>query len=140
MKRIVAALAALLLIVGQTFAASSITVTSANPGRNFTRYSVAWTSHTDGTVSNSFNVRAGNLVQIKFVPGSGGTQPTDLYDVTLLDADGFDVLAGAGANLSNASASMTVASSVRFVEGGALTLTIAAAGSGKTGTVVIWFN
>src|SRR3972149_11704103 len=44
----------------------------------------------------------GLLERAAFIPDGGGTQPTDLYDVTITDPDSLDVLNGLGANLSNA--------------------------------------
>jgi hypothetical protein len=140
-NRILAAFAALLLIAGQTFAAESLAVTSSNPGRNFTKYSLTWVSAAGGTVSQAFGVRAGSLIQVKFVPGTAGNQPTDLYDVTILDADGYNVLSQtSGADLSNATPTLAVAADPRFIESGILTLTIAAAGNTKSGTIVLYFQ
>lgn len=126
--------------------AGSIVVTTSDLGGGYTRYSVAWLSSAGGAVTeNSFDVKRGNLRQVKFFPNAGGTQPTDLYDLTLPDADGFDVLAGVGANLSNATAKVSVplfgdgTTSFQpfFHAGGPLTPTIAAAGNAKRGTIVL---
>jgi hypothetical protein len=126
--------------------AGSIVVTSADLGGGVAKYSVAWTSDAAGAVSgNSFNVKRGRILQAKFVPGSGGTQPTDLYDVTLLDADSVDLLNGMGANRSNAASSILPALSgggetmtqIAFFEGGAVTPVVAGAGNAKTGTLIL---
>src|SRR5689334_18450439 len=69
------------------------------------RYTLAWTSHTDGSVHINTDPILGESVRVEFVPGAGGTQPTDLYDMVLLDTAGIDVLAGQGANLSNSTKS-----------------------------------
>jgi hypothetical protein len=50
----------------------------------------------------------GEIIGCGFVPDSGDTQPTDQYDVTLLTTDGFDMLGGKGANLSNSAGTRTV--------------------------------
>lgn len=63
---------------------------------------VAWTADaSDGSVPDTVihNVR-GTLERLVTQPGS--TAPTDNYDVTLTDADGFDVLGGAGADRDTA--------------------------------------
>lgn len=138
-KKFLAALAAVLLVAGQAFAAATLTTTVSNPGKNYTKYNLAWVSHTDGVVALTFDVRAGELVQVRFVPDGGDTQPTNLYDVTITNSQSFDVLAQtSGANLSNATATQVVATTPLFIEAGTLTLNVAAAGSGKGGTVVLF--
>lgn len=122
--------------------AGTATVTTLDVGRGVTRYSIAWTSDAAGNVSgNSFAVKAGALLQIKFVPAGGGTQPTDLYDVTLVDTSSIDVLGGAGANLSNASGTIKAAllGDTYYHDGQAnLDLVVANAGNAKGGTVILW--
>jgi hypothetical protein len=122
--------------------AGSITVTTSEAGSGLTKYSVAWLSNASGAVTeNSFNVRAGELVQVEYVPDAGGTQPTDAYDMTLLNANSLDVLGGGGANLSNATRTQAVpAVSTYFrrtLEAGALTPTISNAGNAKGGTLIL---
>jgi hypothetical protein len=121
--------------------AGSITTTTSKVG-GFTKYSLAWTSDASGNVtSNSVPVKTGELLQVSFIPGSGGTQPSDLYDMTIADANGVDILAGGGANLSNATAT-TVAGPIstylrRYLEEGNITPSISNAGNAKTGTIVL---
>lgn len=77
----------------------------------------------------------------------GGTQPTDLYDLTLLDAisGGADFLTGIGANLSIASRKIGVpqigdgstALQRVFVEAGSYYPTVVNAGASKGGTAII---
>ncbi len=102
--------------------------------------SIAWTSSAGGAVSgNPFAIGAGKIQQVAFIPNLAGTQPTDLYDVTMVDGNGGgDYLAGKGANLSNAAASIGVqAAPLSWPMGGTLDLVVANAGNAKTGTVVI---
>jgi hypothetical protein len=96
----------------------------------------------------------GSIVVVEFVPGSGGTQPTDLYDVDFVDAggesmfsDGASSPASIGANLSNSVAAHRVPvifgaagnTYVRaWLHGGTYTPTVAAAGNAKTGTINIY--
>ena len=106
-------------------------------------YTIAWTSSAGGVVSaNSFSIRRGTITQVKFVPGSGGAQPSDLYDVTLVDADGLDLLGGLGANLSNAAPVGVTDLHISVVSPTATNLTldlqVANAGSTKSGTVYLW--
>ena len=86
---------------------------------------------------NSFNVKRGPLRQFKFIPSGGGTVPTNLYDLTILDADNADVLVAAGANLSATVAAWVSPANPVYFEGGALTPTIANAGNAKAGTIVL---
>lgn len=120
-------------------AVGSIVVTATDIGGGYTKYSVAWTSDASGNVSGtSFDVKRGLQRQRKFIPGAGGTQPTDAYDVTVTDPDGADILVGSGANLSNATATWSVPSSPPFFEAQAVTPVVANAGNAKTGTIVLF--
>jgi hypothetical protein len=81
---------------------------------------------------------------VSFIPGAGGVQPTNLYDVTLLDDDGTDLLAGLGANLSNVTASavapmLGASTNVPVVVVGSANLVVANAGAAKQGTIVLYF-
>lgn len=121
--------------------AGSITVTSSNLGGGITKYSIAWVSDASGVVSvNAVAVRRGRLIQIKYIPDAGGTQPSDLYDLTLPDANGVDVLAGDGANLSNATSKITVPTAPILLEAGNLIPTNANAGNAKGGTLVLFVS
>jgi hypothetical protein len=122
--------------------AGSITVTASDVGAGITQYSVAWLSDASGNVSGtSFAVGTGELLQAEFVPDGGGTQPTDAYDLTLLNENSTDVLGGAGANLSNTtrtqSACLTSTYVRRWLVAGDLTPTVANAGNAKGGTVIL---
>jgi hypothetical protein len=123
--------------------AGTLVLTTADKGRGVTEYQFAWTSTAGGAVSgNTQNVKAGTIVGAKFKPGTSGSQPTDLYDVTLVDADSVDVLVGTGANLSNATTTRAVPHLSTYgkvyFEGGTLDLVVANAGSAKSGTVYLW--
>lgn len=66
------------------------------------KYTIAWVSDAAGAVSGTLtDYISGEIVRVVFKPDSGGTQPTNAYDVTLLDEQGVDVLGGQGANLAN---------------------------------------
>lgn len=52
----------------------------------------------------------GAVLRFVAVPDAAATQPTNLFDIVLNDEDGYDILAGQGANLSNAAATTVVAS------------------------------
>lgn len=132
--------------------AGSIAVTTHDLGAGVTEYRVVWTSDASGNVSgNVFEMMPGTIISVEFVPGSGGTQPTDLYDIDADDAQGvsiFDNGAGTtiGANLSNAVAShalplLGLAGTTavrRWHQGGTVEVSVTNAGDAKTGTVSIF--
>lgn len=115
------------------------------------KVTIAWTSDGSGNVNtNPFTPPTGELLQVKFIPGAGGTQPTNLYGATLVDQDGVDVLDGNGASLSNTTSTVRTpltgdgasGKTHRFLIDGAetLDLQISAAGASKTGTVILWIG
>lgn len=119
--------------------AGTLTRTTQDLNRRRQAIRLAWTSTAGGAVSaNSFTPKRGRLTQVKFVPGAGGVQPTDQYDVTLVDTDGADVLQAEGANLSNATAKVKTFATPVELPPGALDLIVANAGNAKQGTVVLW--
>lgn len=135
--------------------AGSVTLTSSQvaAGAGVRKYSLAWVSDASGDVSGtSVTLPPGTIIAVTFDPDGGGTQPTDLYDVTMTcDAHGpniFDDGAGTsiGANLSNATATHKVpfvgGGAVTYVRqwlhGGGYTLVVAAAGNAKGGVVDVY--
>lgn len=139
------AIAGCLLLGGSTqlHAAGTVSVTPTFLGNGVTQYKVVWTSDAAGAVSgNAFGVTLGYILSVKFVPDSGGTQPTDLYDATLLDSDGIDVLNAQAANLSNATGRYFTFEPRFFFPGATglqtLDLVIANAGNAKGGIVYVW--
>ena len=97
-----------------------------------------WASDGSGNVSEASGVQVtGRLVQFTTIPDGGGTAPTALYDVTLLNADGVDVLAGNGADRSATVVETVDEANLRPVGYSQLTLTIANAGASKGGVAVL---
>jgi len=83
----------------------------------------------------------GVLERAVFIPDGGGTQPTDLYDVTITDPDGVDVLAALGPNLSNAATVVKKHSDgLTAVAGQKLTLNVTNAGNAKGGVVILYLR
>lgn len=110
-----------------------------------------WTSDASGNATDSTDIEvAGTLGRVVFVPGSGGSQPTDLYDVTVTGPNGIDVLSGQGANLSQSTTSEicpgiklydgTTTSTVPRLINDVLTLNVSNAGVSKSGTVILYFR
>lgn len=85
----------------------------------------------------------GYLRSFATIPGLLGdkatTVPTDQYDITLLDAYGFDVLGGNGANRSSSVEERTYSTGEVEIDS-ELTLTISAAGDNKTGRMILYFD
>lgn len=120
--------------------------------RSVIKVSILWTSDASGNVSaNTTSMPSGSILAVEFIPGAGGVQPTDLYDLTFTDAlsvNVFDDGAGAsiGANLSNATSTRktpfvgggAVTYLRRWLPGGDHTVVVANAGNAKQGTVNIY--
>lgn len=80
----------------------------------------------------------GFIVRAVFFPDAAATQPTDQYDVEIVDAYG-NVLNGLGANLSNAATvQKTQADGLLPVCESTLTLSITNAGNAKGGIVTLF--
>ncbi len=104
----------------------------------------AWTSGTgaqagtaSGATRNSYN---GEVIRLVTVPGAGGDQPDNLYDVAVNDEDSTDVLMGAGADRSNAAVEQVLASSLGCVANDKLSLSITNAGEAKKGVVYLYIR
>lgn len=128
--------------------AGTVVLTTQSLGGGYTKYIMSWVSSAGGVVTeNAVTLPRGHIHQVKFVPDGGGTQPTDLYDVTLVDAisGGADFLTGIGANLSNANRKIgvpqigdgTTALQRVFIEAGSYYPTVANAGAAKGGAIII---
>ena len=69
--------------------------------------SLVWTTDSNGvftgTVLNSDiykKISGSYLFRVKTIPGTSSLEPSSTYTVTLVDADGYDVLGGVGATRS----------------------------------------
>lgn len=119
--------------------------------RTVRKITLDWTSDASGNVSGT-NTKylSGEILRIIFIPDSGGTQPTDGYDVVLNDDNGVDILANQGANLSNANTSVVcpgvalkdgTTTSVRpVVIDDTLELQVSNAGASKGGKVILYMR
>lgn len=132
--------------------AGAVVITTSKIDNAIGKYEVTWISDASGDVSGSvFAMMSGTIIAVEFIPDSGLTQPTTLYDVDLLDAEGvtmFDDGSGSsiGTNLSNAAAShhvplvglTGVTIYRRWHHGGDVQLTVAGAGDTNSGVVNIY--
>ena len=117
-------------------------------GSDVVKHTFDWVSAADGTATVASTVAvSGYIVRVVTIP-SASAAPTTLYDVTLTDADGIDILAGQGANLS-ATVAASVCPGTPFKDGtttsvttmivdGILTLNVTNAGNAKAGSVVVY--
>jgi hypothetical protein len=97
-----------------------------------------WTSDASGDASEASVFKmTGKILGLATIP-DGTAVPTDNYDVTILDSDGHDVLLGAGANRDIATTEYVSETSLAAVVNSKLTLTVAAAGASKKGTVILY--
>ena len=123
---------------------------SVDSTRTMGRLEIRWTADSAGAVtlhldSRPIKPRSGRPYLLVTAPGTT-TAPTTLYDVTLEDQFGNDVLQGAGANRSataieTAWPSIAASSEVplRPVHIGELVVKVANAGAGGTGASTIYF-
>jgi len=128
----------LLILTGSVTAAGTAPVTTQYVG-SITVYTINWTATAGGAVSaNPFDVKVGHVIDVKFVPGTGGDAPDADYDVTLVDEDGIDLLNGTGANLS-ASAPLLVVFDPLLLHDSRqnFDVVVANAGNANKGTVII---
>lgn len=135
-------LIALLLALAVAWPQAAGTVTSSGAhsyGGGLTQYTLTWTSDGSGVVSGTtVSIKAGRLVAVRFVPNSGGTQPSNLYDVTLLEGT-IDLLSGQAANLSNTTgAYFSFDPPLAHDPLTPLELSITNAGSMKGGVMTLW--
>ena len=122
--------------------AGSIAVTTSRDGP-LHKYSCAWTSSAGGAVTEcAVTLKAGQIVQVICTPGSGGTTPTDDYDVTLTQASGEDdLLGGGGVDCSNSLTKVVGLDRANlpiWVPAGTYWPTVANGGNAKTGTIDIY--
>ncbi len=119
--------------------AMSVTITEERSGTvrkvKFVVVSAADGSAT-GTTSYAYD---GAVLRFVAVPDGGATQPTNAFDVVLNDADGYDILAGQGADLSNA-APTTVVASMGAIASDKITLVAANMGDSKGATFYLYLR
>ena len=100
------------------------------------------TSTAGGAVTEDTTVKVGGFIlQVGIRPDSGGTQPTDQFDLVINDAYGRDILRAGGGNLSNASDTWltpVIDDGLVFVNS-LLSIALSNAGDSKGVTVVIYW-
>ena len=91
----------------------------------------------DGTATATTFYYSGELVKVVCIPG--GTTPSDLYDITLTDADSIDLLAGQGTDCPNGNSLVITGGFIPVTES-TISLTVANAGNVKNGSVQIYIR
>lgn len=126
--------------------AGTVTITDQKH-KSIRRIELDWLSDASGDVSGTdTDTVTGQILRVVFIPDSGGTQPTNLYDVVLNDADSLDVLAALGANLSNTTSTQvvpvvtngTAGNMAPMVVDSVLSLVVSNAGNAKGGKVILY--
>jgi len=91
----------------------------------------------DGTATATTEVLNGDILKVLCIPGA--TTPSDLYDITLADADTYDLLAGQGTDCPNGS-NLLITGGLLPVANSTISLTVANGGNAKTGAVRIYLR
>ena len=99
-----------------------------------------WTCAADGTFTSATTNRYNGIChKLVTIPAAAGNAPTTLYDITITDADGVDVLQGNGADRSaTLNEYKSFSDGLGDVKSSVLTLNITNAGNAKQGTVVLY--
>lgn len=118
--------------------AGTVVVTENPNARPLKRVKFAWTSSSggaaDGGTSGAYN---GKCILLTTIPAAAGDAPSANYDITVLDEDGVDVLAGAGINRHTSNTEQVVSASLGGAVSQKLTLHVTAAGDTKQGVVYL---
>ena len=136
LRRSLVLLVALTLLAAEARAAGTVVVTEETFG-TIKKVTFAWTSTAGGAAdAPTVATFSGKIEALVTIPDAADA-PTALYDVTVTDADGVDVLAGAGANRSATATELVLSSLLGIVANDLLTVNITNAGAAKKGRVIV---
>ena len=139
LRRSLVLLAALTFLAAEARAAGTVVAAEETFG-TVKKITFAWTSTAGGAAdAPTVATFSGKIEALVTIPDAVDA-PTTLYDVTVTDADGVDVLAGAGANRSATATELVLASSLGIVANDLLTVNITNAGAAKKGRVVVYLR
>lgn len=120
-------------------AIGTVTISEENYG-TVKKIQFNWTSAANGVASDTTtNAYTGEVIRLVTVP-NGNNAPTDAYDVALNDADGTDVLMGAGANRANNATEQVLSSNLGCVANDKLTLMVTNAGNATKGNAYVYLR
>lgn len=119
--------------------AGTVALTEALDVSRIKKIKFAWTSTAGGAADKVTSAVFGRVIALVTIPAAAGDAPTDNYDITVTDAEGYDVMQGAGANrdTANTETAVPAAASVAF---GPLTLNVTNAGAAKSGTAILYID
>ena len=143
MKRLIGVLLGVLFIVGVAWGAATMTQSYTDLG-NVTRCSLTWTAHTTGAVAGLSTRQdiTGWILRVETDPAASTPQPDDGYTLVINNADGLNIM---GQTLTcdetNNETWMPLVNGnyTVYYNEGPLTPVIASAGSGKQGTIDIYY-
>lgn len=126
-------------------AAGDITLTEyTGPSLSVERIMGTWTSDGAGSATGTTeNVFTGAIIAFVTIPnpdGNPGEWPTDNYDTVARDADGFDVLLGAGVNRDISGEESKDDIYLGAVSRSTLAFTVSNAGAGNSGKFAVWIR
>ena len=118
--------------------AGTVTVTEITVG-SVKKITWSWTSDASGDADALTTTGySGEIILLTTDPGA--TAPTDNYDVVINDADGEDVLLGAGANRDTANTEHVQGTSLGAVAGSTLNCVVSNAGNAKDGEAHLYIR
>jgi len=100
-----------------------------------------WTSDSNGDAGPTATTAKFNAMALKLItiPGDSDLAPTAAYDITILDANGLDILCGLGADRSATDTEYKAyTDGMGYVKSSTLSLVVDAAGELNTGTVYLF--
>ncbi|NVM21301.1 MAG: hypothetical protein HWN68_05930 [Desulfobacterales bacterium] len=122
-------------------AAGTVTITEETYG-TIKKIKFDWTSGDgaeDGTASGqTTHAYSGKILGLATDPGSPA--PTALYDITVTDEDGMDVLMGGGVDRSATVTEYVLSSSLGAVANDKLTINVSAAGTNTKGVAYLYIR
>lgn len=116
---------------------------------------VTWTSNSAGAATATINGVRGEILGFQTNPsGASGLAPTDNYDITLTDRDGFDVLGGLGADRDQTNTERVDTTDLKDAASGGgyvlpafprptvgpLAFAVAGAGAANVGVFRVWYR
>ena len=144
MKRVFLAFLIVLITVSMSFAAGSLTQKTESRG-SLHCLVITWTSASGGTFTSVPTKNIDGLVYYVLTDPDDETAPSDNYDITLKNSNGYDIMGGKLANRDEATTEVsqpydgTAGSYVAFPVIGPLTLAIADMGNSTSGVIKIYY-
>lgn len=122
--------------------AGMVVTTTVDRGGSITKVIWDWLSDdADGTATGVTTPEVdGDILGLTTIPDGGGAAPSVDYDVTITDADGHDILLGAGADRHTSATEHVVGSSMAAAASSLLTLNVSNAGNANAGVVILYLR